>query len=455
MPTIWIFVRCGHRLAQPSTVQGLLDAARPAIAPPLEQVAERLRVALSRSGEAASVSAVDAAIEDRRPLVEGLARILSELPAAFAAPLAVTLVEPLLERVGQLMARPEGPRDRLLGHLLAAELQLLACAVKLLEPSQAVLAARPSPAGPMPAVAVMERSWSLLQSLSLSPWAALPEVGAALQEVLRRGLTACRCSQAELVGTFLEVATSLFQAHGHLGALELVGLVAEFLKDEGATPALASAYAACGSGALALLSPGHESRRLEATRALFEMSDRVLVFAPSVALRVGNTQELVGAAVASLGLREREPLAAVLSWLAHIVGPQDKALQSPAWQLLGPSAWAAVGAVAGDLVNRLCLSMAQTCPRQLSRALAACFAAMLGNPLLGPGTRQVLPELLPVALSPVVQAGNLGPGDLQRVVQAMVRSPPLSRGRFDAFIQDILMICRQESSADVLVAYEM
>eukprot|EP00983_Pelagomonas_calceolata_P003680 120565-Pelagomonas_calceolata.AAC.7 len=51
---------------------------------------------------------------------------------------------------------------------------------------------------------------------------------------------------------------------------------------------------------------------------------------------------------------------------------------------------------------------------------------------------------------------NVLPADeAARFCAALVRAPPLPRGRFDALVGDLSAVLRGEAAADVVMAYEM
>lgn len=133
-------------------------------------------------------------------------------------------------------------------------------------------------------------------------------------------------------------------------------------------------------------------------RALLAMADAHLVFARELFLASAAMPQVFQWAVAAVGLREREPVNAGLSFLSHLFAaasrvitaaaeaaaagaaatPEQQATSAAATQLQS-----SIQAQGERLVRNLVLAACDTAPRQLLRALAGVLYQLLQGSLMG------------------------------------------------------------------------
>lgn len=163
--------------------------------------------------------------DDRAAIVEGLARVVASLPnAAAAAEAAQKVVGPLLARAQKHAAAAGADANDAHIALLAAELKLVASAVRFLEfPGMA----NPPPGGGAgadggehPAMAVLSAAWPTLSQFNAAPWRSLPSVVEALCEVYTRVLLCAKRAAAPLLPHVLEALRDIFAAHHHAACLD-------------------------------------------------------------------------------------------------------------------------------------------------------------------------------------------------------------------------------------------
>lgn len=264
--------RCGDALADPQVLGPLIQQA-PACFPPPPPPPPAGREEEEQE-------------DHRQPLVEGLARVASKLPAREAAAAAAELVvrspavflfhpsesstlpprlcdslgvpaaalltrgdpplatqRPILERAQQAAASA-GPSSAAAAaaaaapppaaaYALASELRLLASAVRFLEGSA------DCPSGPdghtrTPAMALLEHSWGVVGAVGDHPaWRASRPVVAALCELYKRALLSAKAASAPLLPPMLASLGAAFEAHQHPECLDALATAVEVFSGTG------------------------------------------------------------------------------------------------------------------------------------------------------------------------------------------------------------------------------
>lgn len=473
--------RCNHHLARPAIIETLLAAARPALSPPLQSVRDRwlgqARKGVLRHSRGSAMLHVEENVTDRGPVVEGLSRIIAQLPIAAAVPHALALTAPLHDRIASILAQGEAlpalQRDAVSVCVLASEIHLLASAVRFLEfPS----AARGSQDGegeaavaPHPVVAVVERSWPLLTAVLGSEWSRAFEVATSICDVMKRSLLATRATAGgrSMVPSLLKLGTSILVDKGQPMGLEIIGLTAELYGREISESAAAAeplaqpleaafrAGCECAVHVIVAMGPG-DDRRVDMYRYLFDMCAKVLLFLPQLHLSSNLAPTLLQLAMYCFQTaRERDALHPTIAWLAAVVTPGEKQIATRPWQQYGLATWTALEPVIPALLESLFTAFIDTCPRQLTRSLAGALYGLISNPVLGPAARSTLPGVVKGACAGLVAQGAMEEGDVDRFLACVLRAPPLPKPLFDALLSDFSLMCRKEASSDVLLSYAM
>ena len=104
------------------------------------------------------------------------------------------------------------------------------------------------------------------------------------------------------------------------------------------------------------------------------------------------------------------------------------------------------------LVWRMVLSLAETCPAHLIRAIASCLYQI--KTFVGPqGFDTWLVEIVSGPTCAVLTK-FLAEEDLRVFAHVMLRQPPLERPKFEAVLADFAKVCRREETPECLRMYE-
>ncbi|KAJ9510245.1 hypothetical protein QJQ45_015726, partial [Haematococcus lacustris] len=375
--------------------------------------------------------------EQRAAVVEGLARLVACLPPQDMAQAGLVLVQPLVARAQALGDQGTTSHPAAL-ELLAEELSLLAAALRFLD--------MPGPALPgtaHPALRVLESAWPMLSAVAQHPVCQRQaQVVAALCEVYQRALLSCKSSAKGLLPTLIASVGQLFQPCCHPACCDVLGCVVEVFGEMQSAPELAQLQGQALQGVVAavaqLLQPGGAplaegqgvllpqawTAHSDLVRALFSLADRYFVFARDLLLSSPSLPQLVALGVMAAGQREREPVAMALAFLTHLIAVADR-LSGEESATHREQLQRVMAAQGQGLLQVLLVGAADSCPRQLTRPLAA------------------------------VAQSRLTGQDVDRLGSLLVRRPALSRGRFDALVTDLSALLRGEAGADVLLAYEI
>ncbi|KXZ46622.1 hypothetical protein GPECTOR_42g833 [Gonium pectorale] len=551
--------------AHPPTLSALASAAMAAVAPPPAASAAG-GVGGGGAGAAAGPPGLGLAgslsTEDRSAVVEGLARLAATLPAEAAAEAGCALMSPFVARVQSVAAAAAAEGGWLSPAALAAlasELGLMTAVVRFLEPpahgglqgrwsgpglagaghrdaAAAVVAAAAAEAATAaaasrehPVLKVLQTAWPVLSAVAAEPQCrADAGVVAALAELYKRSLLATKLAGRPLLPPLLSSLLGLLRSPPHhAAALEPLSTVVELfgeLAHSGEARALeVAALEAAAQMMSALMTHLQQQQQAgaappsapfpspcsssELAAAFFSLADRYLLFARELLLAAEGAALLPPLIEWACGvltlMREREPAAAALSFVSHLLAAATRVTAEAAEAGAGGAASASNGAAtpgelclrldavlaaAGPrLVHALLVAGTDTCPRQLLRPLAGCLAGLTsladaGAPRGGPAggetaVRSGLPGWLRSAwglppLAELAQGGRLGDGAAHaaRFTELLLRghypqpaapgsggagAAPLSRGRLDSLVSDFFALARGEAAEDVMLAYEL
>jgi len=283
-------------------------------------------------------------------------------------------------------------------------------------------------------------------------------VVAAVCEVYQRALVSTRTSGHVLLPPLLSASAALFSASHHPGCCDVLGTVAEIfgeVKNAEVAAMQAGVLAGMISSTFNLLQGGaNASNHGDLLRALYQMADRYLVFARDVLLEVPSFPQLIALASPAVRQREREPVLGGLVFLGRVFGTAGKAF-SPEQQPQIDRLTGCLVAEGPRLVTSLLMATADAVSRNLARPLAGTLWAVLQCDALGSAGREWVVAAMQSPEFAGVCANVLPADEAARFCAALVRAPPLPRGRFDALVGDLSAVLRGEAAADVVMAYEM
>jgi|AntAceMinimDraft_1070359.scaffolds.fasta_scaffold08784_1 hypothetical protein len=461
-----VCARCAVHLQAPELLGRLMDSAEacmPAAPPP------------AMAGAACSGGAGAEGEDDRAAIVEGLARVIASLPSATAAAEAgKKLAAPLVARAAQHAAAAGGNPGDAAVTLLAAELRLVASAIRFLEfPALASPEGGGDGGGEHPAMAVLSAAWPTLSQFNAAPWRALPQVVEALCEVYTRALLCAKHAAAPLLPHLLEALRDIFAQHHHPACADCLATAVEVFSTGGAgggalgvmapatvshvaDPAVAEALSnmllSISQSAHACLSAAPIADRAETARGTFELAQRFALFAPALLLASPALHPLMQIAVAALGTMERDAVRAAVALLSIIVAPGEKAAASTTWQQGRAAVEAFMSSSGEGLVRAALAAGADTCPRHLVRPVAQLLHA-----LQGAYPQPVNTWIVAVVSSPQFPSVAEPAGETERRMfcELALRQPPLPAARWSAMVVDFFLICRKEATADSLIAHQM
>jgi hypothetical protein len=408
-----VCARCADTLSDPPTLSSLIATAHACLPPPPPP----------------PPSGAEPAADDRGTVVEGLARLVAKLPPAEASAAGLALTGPIVARAGALISSASAaaaPSDAA-SHALAAELVLLAAAVRFME------CAGDATSGAPPALAVLQAAWPVLSCVGESvTWRASPPVAAALAEVYSRAFLCARAAAAPLLPPALATLLAAFEAHGHAPCADALATAVEVFappsahdiasahaplppRDPALDAALADALERASAAAMAMCVARGAAAAPDTLRALFELAHRAALFAPPLLLRGPAIEPLLALAVegikcvrvsctgllrvavdlhacCSLGitnarpmprssarrLREREPCRAAAQLLQALLSPgRQMALWGDAWRAARPALDAVLSRYGAPLAAALCDAGAATAQRSIVQTLGGVLYALL------------------------------------------------------------------------------
>ena len=460
-----VCARCGSTFGDPETLRRLVagaEAATPDAPPPRD---------LGAGGDLGEGD------DSRAAIVEGLARIVAGLSdAAVAAEFGKRLAAPAAERARRIATETGANPDETRAGLIAAEIRLIASAVRFLEfPSIANTAytAHASASAPEhPAVAVVSAAWPVLSAFAAEPWRGVGAVVDATCDVYIRALLCAKRAATPLLPHVLESLRDTFAAHHHPACFDALATAAEAMSVEGgggagasANPAgvpgiqdpavaeaFASTFAAMANAAAACLRANPIAEKADVARAAFECAQRLALFAPATLFAASDALKTVLAiAVAALGTMERDAIRSAVALLSTMVAPGEKASASATWRA-GRAAVDDFARTRGEeLVGVALVAGGSTCPRQILRPLAQLLHAFRGA-----YQHPVDAWLTATVSSPTFPTAELAAGEGERATFCgLATRTPLTPPRWVAACVDFFLICQREIDADALVGYQM
>lgn len=474
-----VCARCAAELQAPELLTRLMEsveACMPSAPPPS-----------NHPGSSGGFSGTSDGDDDRAAVVEGLARVVASLPPARAVEAGKTLAAPIVARaathaaaVTQSSGAQVPPSDSPPVALLAAELRLLASAVRFLEFSALAVPGVGAGGGGggehHPAMAVLSAAWPTLSQLNRPPWNALPAVTDALCEVYTRALLCAKHAAGPLLPHVLEAVRETFAAHHHPACLDVLAVAVEVfasgstqaagplvsttargtvshIADQNVAEALASTLLSMSQSAHACLSAAPIADHADCARATFECAQKFALFAPAIIVASPALPPVMQIATAALSTMERDAVRAAVALLSTLVNPGEKAAAAEVWQQGGKAVVEAYMSAHGEALIRTALTAgADTCPRHLLRPVAQLLHAMqTAYP------QPVNAWILSVVGSPQFPTGAEPVGEAERRLfcELVMRNPPLPPQRWSAMVVDFFQICRKEASADALIAHQM
>ena len=281
-----VCARCADVLSEPATLASLIATAHACLPPPPPPPAQ----------------GAEPGPDDRGVVIEGLARLVAKLPPVDAAAAGLALTGPIMARAGAHASAAAGPTAAS-AHALAAELFLLAAAVRFLQCDGEA-------GGPPPVLTVLQAAWPVLSAVGDSAsWRASPAVAAALADVYTRAFTCARAAAAPLLAPALRTLLGAMEEHGHAPCLDALATAVEVYappaphdasappRDPAVQAALADALERAARAAGALCAARGAPAVPDMLRALFELAHRAALFDPPVLLRAPAIDPLVALAV--------------------------------------------------------------------------------------------------------------------------------------------------------------
>lgn len=205
----------------------------------------------------------------------------------------------------------------------------------------------------------------------------------------------------------------------------------------------------------ALLQVGNLSAHQELVYAVLKLADSYLIFAPDLILPSPTLPTLLKWCVHTLAVKEREPLKAALSFLAHILNPTKKQSKSPEHLQHKTGIDGYISSSGKLIMERLVWSACDSCPRHLLKKVADILYDLVGNSEYGEASGQWLVQVLSDPRLLAMHEKTLSREDCERFCMLVLRKPRLARSRFEALVVDFVNIPRGEGTADALVGYEL
>lgn len=401
-----------------------------------------------------------APVEERVPVIEGLARVIAALPHADVATAAIALATQLAGRVSHFArAVPADPTGvARAADSLSEELQLMAAALRFLEKRVSAPASLPHPA-----MAALEAAWPALSEVAGSAdCRRLPNVCGGLCDVFKRAIGSAGAAVFPVLVPMLEHAVGAFESCQAVASLEVLQASVEaFGADSTAIAGLAAPLGRALSSVLPLRTTSHP----EVVGAVFDLAHRSLLFAPGALFASGAIEPLLDGAAVAARLRERDPARCAFAFLALAAGGANALARGHAleaqWAPHAEAARASVAQRSPVLVTSLLAAISETAPRHLVRnaggalhTLATAAATQGRGAQFAAELQAALTRGAPsCALSQEALAAATDK-DLETFYKAAgARQPPLAKPRFEALCQDFASLLRREGSADALLAY--
>ena len=472
-----VLARCAARFNSVAAATALMDAANertPARPPP--------------ASSSSSSSGGGGDDDDRAAVVEGIARVIASMSDAnVAADAGRRLAEPPLRRA---VAHAAGGGSDANASLLAAELSLLASAVRFLE----FPAIAEAEAANHPAMAVVSHAWPTLSTFAGDPWRGVPKVQNALCDVYTRAVLCAKRSAKPLLPHVLAALKDAFTASPSANArcLDVLAVIVEVFSvggssgafaaardpggvvtsaapasetlddgvarvaDPSVAEALSSALLTASQTAHSTLSASPLSDNADLARATFELARAFALHAPAILLTSPALPPLAEMAAAALSTLERDAVRAAVAFLSVIIAPGDKASASATWSR-GKGAVDAFASTRGEaVVAAVVAAGADTCPRHLLRPTAQLLHAMRGA--YGAIVDQWIASVVlsnPAGGFPNAPGVEPLDGATLRTFCELASSNRLPPQRWTALVVDFWLVCRKEATADALLAHQM
>ncbi|DBA84873.1 TPA: hypothetical protein ACH3X1_005892 [Trebouxia sp. C0004] len=426
-------VRCAARLSSPAVLSGLVSLAHTALNS--QQVAQ---------GDAQG-------LEGRQHVIEGLSRVVAQLPSKEAAQVGQHLIAPFVQQAQACLDSESGASQHTA--TLAVQLRLIACAIKSMEFGSAGA----SDAGGHPVLSMLEAAQPVLTRVAATPaLQANITVVSALCEVYQARLTCIRDSAEPLLSTFVTPCVTLFQIHQHPACLDILATCIELFGPQStAANMLTHALFVSCSASEPIFSGNQLAANQDLVTALFHLADQCILIAPALALACGALPSLFQWAIQGLQMREAEPLRKVIAFLSHWTAPTSSLISDADKQALKDSLHNHMTQQGQGLVQAFALALVQSCPRHLLRPLANPLQSLMKDPALTDGVKALMSQVICSQQYADLSGGGLDTESCQQFCRLAMQTPPLSPNRFSALVQDFGTLARGEETSDVLLAYEL
>ncbi|GIM01351.1 hypothetical protein Vretimale_6185, partial [Volvox reticuliferus] len=346
-----------------------------------------------------------------------------------AADAGCGLIAPCVARaqsVAAAAAAAGGPLSPATLAALAAELGLMTAVVRFLEPPPGPPRMPPSTSRPgtaaaaddHPALRALQVAWPVLSAVAGEPQCQSdPGVVEALAELYKRSLMSTKLAGRPLLPPLIGAMLGVLRVRPHAAVLDCLAAVVELFGEVahsgetrmaqiaaldgciqmmGAlmTHLSAQQQASCGVPAASTTSPfPSDCSAGELAAAFFSLTDRYLVFARDLLLTGQGASALPTLVEWVCGvlvnMREREPVAAALSFLGHLLSTAARLASEETSEGVAGSGGDGVtaaetrarldalfGRCGPRLVHSLLVCGADTCPLQLMRQLAGCLVGL-------------------------------------------------------------------------------
>ena len=423
-----ICMKCGHRFKSRETVFGLIAAIN---AIPEDKIT----------------------LQDKQALVEGVSRLINLLKPEDAKLAAEQLLHPVLSHLGQTFVASCGGKG---AFELDRDLQVFASAIRFFEFTNI------RPPTVHPTMHVLQRSWETFEAILASKEAM--EVFKNVEgfcAIFTHVMQSARQAAADAVPMILSRITKVLREHWHWCCLEVVAVAVDLFGESenvNLKMQLREAVHQSFSLSFAFLATVKLQEHGDHVQAVFDVASRCLMFAPEIVLDPGVLGTLVQTCANTITLKERQSVMAVNIFLSQLLtlaaGARAQTVGSKAqtWAAANPMIKECFLAHGKVLVWRMVLSLAETCPAHLIRAIASCLYQI--KTFVGPqGFDTWLVEIVSGPTCAVLTK-FLAEEDLRVFAHVVLRQPSLERPKFEAVLADFAKVCRREETPECLRMYE-
>ena len=417
-------MRCSYRLQSKEIVMGLINATSECI---------------NGAGR------VD--LPDKKALVEGVSRLISQMTPEDASFAVQQLLHPILHHLQSVFVSSCNGNGEF---SVYADLEIYASAIRFFEFSNL---SNPSS---HPTLQILRGSWEIFEAvLGKSEVLKSEDNVKAFCSIFGTAIQSAKSAILEVLPAMLGNVLKILQFSNHSDCLQVISDAVEvFGSNDSLKQHLSDIVHQSFSLSFAFLQAVKIAEYAEHVQAVYSLAGICLIFVPEIVLMPNILATLVQTGTSTIILKERESVRAVNSFFLQLFSLSCQRKTST-WVAAQPAVMECMNVSGKNLLANMLIAFGETCPAHLFRSLGACIYHL--KTFSGQTFDQWFIEILRsehfkqylFKCNPAIKEE-----DIHFFIHAVLKQPSMPKPKFEALFSDFAKVCRCEQASDCLHMYE-